>query len=74
MIGKLKSILTDPKNIKFAAFLSSLAAGFKVVQHNTVSLAGMIRVAISLTLQLVNSILYYLPLPRDVRLLLAGNE
>lgn len=41
MIGKLKSVLTDPKNIKFAAFLSSLAAGFKVAEHDTeLSLAG----------------------------------
>ena len=40
MIGKLKSVLTDPKNIKFAAFLSSLAAGFKVAEHDKLSLAG----------------------------------
>lgn len=48
--GKLRHILTNPQHFRFAAFLSSLAAGYKVV----------------------NSVLYYLPLPRDLRLLLAG--
>lgn len=64
-------ILTSANSIKFAAFLSSMVAAYKVIEY-----LSMLKSRLSdfMYLQLVNSVLYYLPVSRDLRLLLAGEQ